>query len=699
MTYFKKIRKYLLAPALLTLALLAAPSAVRGAEHTAPELPSANLPELPFYTPDETDTLGGSRAHGVYPARYDSRAQGYVTSVKNQDPWGSCWAFGTLSAGESSMLKKGITGTDIDLSEMHLTYFFFQCPKDPLGLTAGDSLVNQTGNTFMDTGGNNLFTMFALSKWIGPAAESLVPYTSTGPFSESLAYQDTAHMQNARFVNTADRNSVKQLIMDYGAVSTAIYYNPYFQSESGAYLLPLDYAKELATYGISTNTNHIVSIVGWDDQYSRDNFTAVYDGWLMRPSSDGAWIVKNSYGADEGDGGYIYVSYEDASVTRTDGDFLSYAFDLERPDNYDHNYQYDGSFGSGNMTSMNGTSLSNVYTVQANAGGNEMLEAVSFSLYTANVKYSIQIYKNPPAGNPTGGSPVFANPQTGKTTYSGYYTIPLREKPVFAQGDTFAVVITFSSSTSGTVQYFIDQTVTSADLNFVSSSARNQSFYRSDASNGWIDLHTLGQGKTARIKAFTSDTTLPVTKVELITNTLKKPVIKTLKKTGSKKVRLTWKAVKNAAKYQIARSLHKNTGYRVIQTVKGTGCTDKKAAIGAKYYYKIRACRTIKGQPAYSTWSTPKSVTLKLAAPKITTIKSKKKQTRVILKWKKSTGAKGYEIYASATKKNFKKVAAVGAKGSCTIKLKKKKKYFKVRAYTLINGKKKYSVFSGVKKI
>ena len=91
-------------------------------------------------------------------------------------PWGTCWAFGALAAGESSLIKNGAANNSVDLSEMHLSYFFFHSVADPMKLTSGDKVINQTGSKYLDTGGNNLFTMFALSRWVGAAAEETVPY-------------------------------------------------------------------------------------------------------------------------------------------------------------------------------------------------------------------------------------------------------------------------------------------------------------------------------------------------------------------------------------------------------------------------------------------------------------------------------------------------------------------------------------------
>ncbi|MBR4759222.1 MAG: fibronectin type III domain-containing protein, partial [Lachnospiraceae bacterium] len=79
------------------------------------------------------------------------------------------------------------------------------------------------------------------------------------------------------------------------------------------------------------------------------------------------------------------------------------------------------------------------------------------------------------------------------------------------------------------------------------------------------------------------------------------------------------------------------------------------------------------------------------------------KKKAIALKWKKISGAKGYEIQYS-TKKNFKKNSKTKTtkKVKYTIKsLKKKKTYYvRVRAYkTDVAGKKVYGKWSKVKKV
>ena len=58
------------------------------------------------------------------PKKYDLRGKGLITPVKNQNPYGSCWAFGGIAAAESSILKAKKTTyrkSKLDLSEKHVS--------------------------------------------------------------------------------------------------------------------------------------------------------------------------------------------------------------------------------------------------------------------------------------------------------------------------------------------------------------------------------------------------------------------------------------------------------------------------------------------------------------------------------------------------------------------------------------------------
>lgn len=98
----------------------------------------------------------------------------------------------------------------------------------------------------------------------------------------------------------------------------------------------------------------------------------------------------------------------------------------------------------------------------------------------------------------------------------------------------------------------------------------------------------------------------------------------------------------------------------------------------------------------------PVGVKKKVQKPGRVTIRSlkNKKGKKAVLKWKKVSGAKGYQVAYGTNKKLKKATKKITKKTGITLKkLKKKKYYVKVRAYSIKNGKKVYGKWSKTKKV
>lgn len=63
-------------------------------------------------------------------------------------------------------------------------------------------------------------------------------------------------------------------------------------------------------------------------------------------SSNGAWLIANSYGSDYNDNGYFWVSYEEPSLSDI------YTMAAESTANYENIYQYDGNGWSNGTASQ-----------------------------------------------------------------------------------------------------------------------------------------------------------------------------------------------------------------------------------------------------------------------------------------------------------------------------------------------------------
>ena len=391
--------------------------------------------EIPDISVDSKLAPDTSVVWGVLPSSYDSRSISAVTSVKNQNPYGTCWDFSIIACMESSLIR--MHGLQTDLSEKHLAYFTNYSAPDLLGNDYMDS-VSYTGTLLemLNRGGHAVQTYQGLACWKGAVEEAFAPYENAEEALDrtaDVAYQnDYAHLQGFYYINKTDVDAIKNAIIEYGTVNVTYYADgEHYNADTAAYY-----------YNDGEKTNHEVAIVGWDDNYARVNFNSE-----NRPGSNGAWLVKNSWGTDWGKSGYFWLSYEDTSIGSD-----MYVYYAEPSDNYDNNYQYDFAAESiGYYTEM----AASVFTVKGNGEKREELKAVAIDLGQANVKYSIQIYRDPDdPSDPTSGTPMLSKPQTGETVFAGYYTIPLSEKVMLDPNDEFAVVFSLSGKAIELLHYY-----------------------------------------------------------------------------------------------------------------------------------------------------------------------------------------------------------------------------------------------------
>ena len=412
---------------------------------------------------------------------------------------------------ETNLIKKNLVSNDIDLSELHLVNYTYNCVNDPLGGLEGD--INKFDTSYgsvMQYGGNVEMAANSLLDWEGAVNEDVVPYTTeyvrqveNNQLDDSLAYgKDVAHVQNFYRVNTTSKEDVKKAVMDYGAVSISYWSDQssdwstqYYNSLTAAYYCPEGHI-----------TNHAVNIVGWDDDYSSDNFAT-------KPEGNGAWIVRNSWGSEYGKDGYFYLSYYDKSIYS-----VGYTLEAELSDNYNNNYQYDGAMLYGYMGYTGSNKYSNIFEAKANLGGSENIKAVSFMTGSStNLNYTVSVYTNlSDDTNPESGT--LAAQKSGVTTYDGMYTVVLDSSVNINEGKKFSVVVEVNSNSGKTAYLAYERSMQSGKAGYwcTASVKANQSFINSPY-NGWNDFSNKSYGGNFIIKAFTDNetTTVDVEKVSL----------------------------------------------------------------------------------------------------------------------------------------------------------------------------------------
>ncbi len=356
----------------------------------------------------------------VVPEAYDLRDEGRVSEVRDQGSWGTCWAFASLGALESSLLP-----------ERSMTF-------------SADHLVRTNGfNMSPGDGGDYNIALAYLTSWRGPVSESEDPY-GDGYAAEDLTAE--VHLQEARILGNQDLTEIKHLLMAYGAVQSAIYSQPdisqlsdYYEEDTAAYYCP---EEEIC--------NHDITIIGWDDHYSRDNFK-------IRPERDGAFICKNSWGQGFGIDGFFYISYEDPNIGRH-GIVYTRVDDV---DNYRTVCQSDllgwtGSIGYNEP----GAWFSAVYSSEQES----KLSALGFYATGPGTAYDIYMVHD---FEETGDMERRELIQSGYFDEQGYYTVDLESPPVVEQGERFAVVIhiwTKDSVHPVAVEYAANELTETADI-------------------------------------------------------------------------------------------------------------------------------------------------------------------------------------------------------------------------------------------
>lgn len=609
---------------------------------------------------DDSSTDSVTRRNASFAAKYDPRLNGMVAKIEDQGNYNTCWAFSTIAAIEGNLIKKGYADSNINLSENHLAYFFYNRQTDALGNTVGDTNLNLL-HSWDQNGGTLQGTALSLTTWAGVVNETVSEDDSAGEYKPSVlpasdCYKSDYRVKNVYFYNY-NVNTIKQAIMDYGAVASGIYIDEaYWNARTAGY------------YCTKNDGNHAVAIVGWDDSYSKSNFNT-------SPKSNGAWIVKNSWGADKfGDNGYMYVSYEDASLTEL------VAFDVEKAaDTYDNNYQYDGtanpafsySFGSG-------TTYANVFQAKAASGCNEILKAVSVDVMTTNVSYTIQIYSGlTSASNPTSGKSVAK--QTGQFTNAGYNQVALTSPVTLAAGEKYSVVVTLYTANGSKPQLACDTSYRNDWIGFAARTGKNQSFVKYNGK--WQDLGSMSQNASnLRIKAYTDNTN-----------------VKTTYKLSSKSMGLS--------KGSSATLSLKITPSSVKRKVTWSSSNKKVATVSSSGKVKAKAYGTATIKAKFAAGSSTKTLTCKVTVgpSKVKGIKVSGGKKKLTVTWKKNSAASGYTIYYSKNKNSGFKTLTTITTNSKTKYIKKKMKagtyYVKMRPYLKKSNKKLYGSYTAVKKV
>ena len=515
------------------------------------------------------------------PKKFDLRnvnGMNYVTPVKNQVLYETCWSFAANAAAETNILyangmgvKAGTENNNLDFSEKHTAWYSYAritdkdvckgvIPASQIGEGHFDSKDAGNGDEVYQKKGTTRIAFKSFANGVGPVKEN-ESYDGAEPFRYSganqwvfpnyeaegeelpaegffvfsiLSEQFPEYSQEQFWNDWADkekRTNTIALIAANLSKHYAIYDNwslpdgkQYRLSNQAAVLKQFRVLEETNSYdpinGLQYNedaletikkeissghaltakiyttaeretvmnednwaqyigkdigdessdfsANHGVTVVGYDDDYPKENFARDNDNDGKTdegsvPPKNGAFIIKNSYGCitaeDEAtaithtDGtkeytrpgaepygidnsGYFYVSYYDLSLE----EFTVADFFKQKEQKAPNTDQYD--LMAAQITAPIGKEKSrfaNIFTAEQD----EYLSEIGLYTYTSNTKAEYSIYKNPTSCDPTSGTLL----ESGTKIFSelGYYRFDLKNRYLINAGDKYAIVVKYTA--------------------------------------------------------------------------------------------------------------------------------------------------------------------------------------------------------------------------------------------------------------
>lgn len=479
--------------------------------------------------------------------------------IKDQMHTNSCWAFSAISSLETNLAlsnyKNGINTPKVyDFSERHMEY--------ATSRTFENNVINPIGYNRKVGGGGSWWTAEPyFINGTGAIPEEEMPFednektinisqiqdkTVSSQVYDTIYFEDYQEVENEKKIEIM--NQIKQHIKNNGSVFALIHGDSAdsslfscYNNETGA---------KYCNNADSHAPNHAISIVGWNDNYDKSNFAE-----NARPSSNGAWIARNSWGerlekdllelkqkiynanTEEcnsrgwtqaslipnniieqkgytidgniayipvGDNGYMYISYEDVNIS----DEMYGIVRANEYVDYDNIYQYDKYFPAARLEGPSEIMMGNIFEKSSST---EYLTEVSLH---ASETYTCRVYVNPKGSSFAKSDLELIPLKAGEseTFDSGYHTLEFL-KPVELTGSEFAVVIEITSSDSK-ASFFLEVENENIQYSDVINVEKGKCFLATGHNLdkcSWLDLGTLTQGNSSlvdgnsTIKAFTTN--------------------------------------------------------------------------------------------------------------------------------------------------------------------------------------------------
>lgn len=247
------------------------------------------------------------------PTSYDLRNDIDI-NVENQGQRGWCSAYATTKMIETYLQKT--KGINYNLSEAYMAY-------------SEASYFGGSNSHIKDIQSVNYYAVE--DRWSKQVLEKDFPNVDYAFTQENKEKFDNANVviKSVKAKPLNENNEIKNYLINKGAARLGLSTDEkWYNSSTSAIYCPttddyISYMDDIMedghiNYEEETKLSyevgfHAAIIIGWDDNYSRNNFKS-----SCRPQNDGAWLILNSWGRNWGNNGTAWVSYEDVYVNGFD---------------------------------------------------------------------------------------------------------------------------------------------------------------------------------------------------------------------------------------------------------------------------------------------------------------------------------------------------------------------------------------------
>ena len=420
---------------------------------------------------------------------------------------GACWAYSAMNALESTLLNKYSTTYNLSNSNniVNVSHERFYLAKAFSGSNA-----NEYGFMTLGKGGYALHSILYLTGGYGPIA-----LNSNSPFngeytSDTLVSRNNVLNQKKIYDVTEIQviggvdpdsdsavsnkiNAIKDLINSGIGVTTNSR-----SLRSGCSCFNTDtrasYCPDLnGSYGSNCNY-HASLIVGWNDNYSKDNFAEGY-----KPDKNGAWIIRNTHGSS----GEYYISYYDPYLLNNENMAITSIKSVGYDHIYQYNpsgcksYQYAGDYYCYSLGSVPSKQVVSIF--EKNGEGNQKLDSVGFYVQSSSSK-SVEVYFSSSSSNDIPSDLFDSNNkicEKNNITNNGYYSCELSNSKIISQQYFF-----IGLKGNGQIFAFQGNSHPTLSNDKVGISVK-KNYYLNNST--WTDA-AISNSSTIFVKAFTTDT-------------------------------------------------------------------------------------------------------------------------------------------------------------------------------------------------